>query len=280
MTLEQIQYFVTSAEAGSFSSAAKQLFVSHSTVSRSVAALERELEVVLLVRDRRSLRCTPAGAVFLQQGRELLHQALRLRDSVARYRTRQQLRIVSIGAYLPKVYEIIRLFQADYPDVELCMEHADQNNVAKRLLSGEADFGISFSYAFPERGDLDTLVVEHGRFCALLSPNHRLSKREYLTWEELTEYSGLLGENPFHGEEPRPGTQPRDIQSIILQIKAGNGITVLPEHAAAEYGQGCIQIPIYGAVKDYQLLLGWRRSNTSGPLLAAIAFFRKYIENM
>ena len=43
MTLEQIQYFVTSAETGSFSSAAKQLFVSHSTVSRSVAALELSL---------------------------------------------------------------------------------------------------------------------------------------------------------------------------------------------------------------------------------------------
>ena len=61
MTLEQLQYFVVSAESGSFSSAAEQLYVSHSSVSRGVSALERELGTPLLVRGKRQLQCTPAS---------------------------------------------------------------------------------------------------------------------------------------------------------------------------------------------------------------------------
>ena len=54
MELEQLRIFCTVAACRSFTRAAKQLFVSHSTTSRAVSALERELGVPLLARDRRA----------------------------------------------------------------------------------------------------------------------------------------------------------------------------------------------------------------------------------
>ena len=51
MELEQLRIFCTVAACRSFTRAAKQLFVSHSTTSRAVSALERELGVPLLQAD-------------------------------------------------------------------------------------------------------------------------------------------------------------------------------------------------------------------------------------
>lgn len=50
MELEQIQIFAAVAKHFSFSAAAAELFISHSTTSRTVSALEQELGVRLLER--------------------------------------------------------------------------------------------------------------------------------------------------------------------------------------------------------------------------------------
>ena len=52
MELEQLRHFTAAAEAGSFSAAARSLYISHSTICRSVSALEEELGVQLLERHK------------------------------------------------------------------------------------------------------------------------------------------------------------------------------------------------------------------------------------
>lgn len=75
MELEQLRIFCTVAACRSFTRAARQLFVSHSTTSRAVSALERELGVPLLARDRHTVALTPAGQVLLAGAEDLLQQA-------------------------------------------------------------------------------------------------------------------------------------------------------------------------------------------------------------
>lgn len=75
MELEQLRIFCTVAACRSFTRAAGQLFVSHSTTSRAVSALERELGVPLLVRDRHTVTLTSAGQTLLTGAEDLLRQA-------------------------------------------------------------------------------------------------------------------------------------------------------------------------------------------------------------
>ena len=82
MELEKLRIFVAVAEQGSFSRAAQALYISHSTTSRAVAALEEELGLVLLERDNHVLGLTAAGRVLLQEGRALLEQAETLTERV------------------------------------------------------------------------------------------------------------------------------------------------------------------------------------------------------
>ena len=75
MELEQLRIFCAVAECGSFSLGAKKLYISHSTTSRAVAALEEELGVRLLERNNRVLGLTVAGRVLREEAALLLRQA-------------------------------------------------------------------------------------------------------------------------------------------------------------------------------------------------------------
>ena len=82
MELAQLCLFVAAAEYGGFAEAARALYTSHSTVSRAVSALEKELGVALLVRSNRLLGLTPAGELLLHEGKALLAAADSLCEKV------------------------------------------------------------------------------------------------------------------------------------------------------------------------------------------------------
>ena len=82
MELEKLRIFLAVAECRSFSLGAKRLYISHSTTSRAVAALEEELGVQLLRRENRVLGLTPAGERLCEEARLLLEQAERAAQRV------------------------------------------------------------------------------------------------------------------------------------------------------------------------------------------------------
>lgn len=67
MTFNQINYFLAVAEHLNFTRAAAVLFVTQSTLSRSIAALETELGIALLSRDSHSVQLTPAGELMYRE---------------------------------------------------------------------------------------------------------------------------------------------------------------------------------------------------------------------
>ena len=75
MELEQLRVFAAVADEGSFTGAARRLYISHSTVSRTVTALEEELGVRLVERDNRFIALTKAGAVLREEAGSLLTAA-------------------------------------------------------------------------------------------------------------------------------------------------------------------------------------------------------------
>ena len=82
MELEQLRIFTAVADCGGFSAAARRLYISHSTTSRAVAALEEELGVKLLERGSHCVRLTPAGELLLREAKSLLEAADTIADKV------------------------------------------------------------------------------------------------------------------------------------------------------------------------------------------------------
>lgn len=65
MRLEQLEYFVEISVSGSITTAAENLFISQSALSRSIKALEDEFGVVLLSRSVEGVKLTEAGESLL-----------------------------------------------------------------------------------------------------------------------------------------------------------------------------------------------------------------------
>lgn len=71
MQLRSFRYFIELANAGSFYAASKSLGISQQGLSRSMNALEDELGVILLERDRRGVRLSESGKIFLGYARQM-----------------------------------------------------------------------------------------------------------------------------------------------------------------------------------------------------------------
>jgi DNA-binding transcriptional LysR family regulator len=82
LELKQLRLFVVAAENGGYSKAARSLYTSHSTISRAITELEKELGVKLVERTNKLHCLTPAGQLLLEEGKTLLEAAESLEEKV------------------------------------------------------------------------------------------------------------------------------------------------------------------------------------------------------
>jgi DNA-binding transcriptional LysR family regulator len=83
MEIRELRTFMTVAEEGSLSAAARRLHLSQSALSQTIQSLERQLGVQLLIRSSTGVATTEAGAHLLRQGRGLLAEYDRVIAAVA-----------------------------------------------------------------------------------------------------------------------------------------------------------------------------------------------------
>ena len=83
--LDDVRSFVTIAEAGGVSAAARALDLPKSSISRSLSRLESALGVVLIERSTRVLCLSEAGKVFLAHSKRLLFEADEAESAIGRF---------------------------------------------------------------------------------------------------------------------------------------------------------------------------------------------------
>lgn len=82
MSLAQIEYFVAVASERHVGRAASKLRIAQPAVSRQIRHLEDELGTELFVRTPRGMDLSPAGVVFLERARDILHRVRAAADEI------------------------------------------------------------------------------------------------------------------------------------------------------------------------------------------------------
>ena len=80
MTVQQLRYIITVAEAGSITDADKKLFISQPSLSNAVKDIEKEIGISVFIRSRTGITLTKEGMEFLGYARQVIQQMELLED--------------------------------------------------------------------------------------------------------------------------------------------------------------------------------------------------------
>ena len=145
MTLQQLEYFLATMDAGSFSQAAERLLLSQPSVSEQVRKLEAELGVELFRRVGRGLMPTDAARELRPRAETALQAAEDARESVIAVR---QLRggTAAFGTWGTARYypgtDIVADFRRQYPEVRVRMIGLNSAEVAEEVREGRLEAGM------------------------------------------------------------------------------------------------------------------------------------------
>ena len=88
MNLKQLEAFVQVAEGGSFSKAAKQLFLTQPTISAHISSLEKELNARLFVRNTKEVKLSDDGKDLYRYARQMIDLQKKIEDGLKQEKKR------------------------------------------------------------------------------------------------------------------------------------------------------------------------------------------------
>lgn len=275
MNFDQLRIFIAVVEHRSFTKAAESLYISHSTTSRNVAALEEVLGVQLLRRDNRTVCLTPAGEILFREGEKLLRKTEAVETAVrdAALGRAGKLTVVSVEPRCRVFSGLLNQFCRCYPEVNLGIYQRGAVELWEQVNSGEMDVGLGFSFAFPaEREHIRLVPLEHDSFCVVMPRTEGqpvLTLRlEDLQGQELLEVDDKGGACPstlterlkWSGGQNRVMRVPT-LASLMLRVESGNGVAVLPRSVAEVYEEKCVVIELEDLDMPFDLVAFWRMDN-------------------
>jgi len=145
MTLQQLMYFTTAADKGSFSAAATTLHMAQPSLSEQIRRLEGELGVQLFTRAGRRLELTEAGRLLRPQAERTLAAAEEAAASVREVRTLTG-GTATFGTFGNAPYyllsDLVQDFRSRHPDVRVRLVGLNSSEVADEVREGRLEGGL------------------------------------------------------------------------------------------------------------------------------------------
>jgi DNA-binding transcriptional LysR family regulator len=255
----QLRAFATLANTGSFTIAAKKLFLSQSAVSHSMKALEREVGCLLLDRVGKRISLTQAGEQLLHHAEKILQEMFEARSSLERLGKwgRGRLRIgASATACQYILPSVLREFKKSYPNCLISIEPGDTEMAVELLDRNQVDLAITLK---PRKDDHIVFTpLFNDELVFLVGPTHPWVKNNKVIREDIprqnyvlyykNSYTFQLIANYFGQEDMVLNTviQLGSMEAIKELVKLGLGVSILAPWIAQEELQdsSLVQLPL------------------------------------
>ena len=133
------------AQSGSFSKAAKKLFLTQPTISAHIASLEKELDTRVFVRNTKEVDLSPEGQKLYTYARQILDLTEKIKEEFGRHE--EEAKCVTIAAStIPAQYllpDILTRFNEKHPGEQLRILESDSAQVAEQVAEGSVDIGFT-----------------------------------------------------------------------------------------------------------------------------------------
>src|ERR1700694_4662456 len=275
MELRQLTFFVAVADEVHFGRAAQRLHLAQPSVSQHIRRLERELGVLLLERNGRGVRLTPAGVAFYEEARFTLERADKAAN-VARQAARGETGLIPIG-YFPPVCNavlptLVRGLRESWPHLTAYLRALDPIPLETSLRQGEV--AVAFS-DFPVEGPaIATMPVSKQPLVVSLPREHPLALSPSIWPVQLSEatliisrpgwaphlHSVITSIFELAGHLPRVIHEVDSTASWLLAVASGLGVTILPAAFAQHGGDQVVCRPLEACDTFIEIGVHWRHS--------------------
>ncbi len=294
MNLKQLEVFIAVVESGSFSRAAETTFLTQSTVSQHISALEKEFDLKLLDRTGKGALPTEAGKLLLAHARRVVEEAREVPLALNRFRGLAEVELKIGGSNIPACYMIpdcIFSFRKRHPGVVITLLQGDSRETLERLKREEVEFAL-VGTTFAEKDLVFTPLIAD-KISLAVPAGHRWSEAKSILAEDLVGEPLILREagsgtgRTFRDELVKAGLAPERLkvsmclgsnEAVKQAILNGAGISFLSEMSVrkeCERGELCL-VAVRGLDISRHFYLVTRRGRDLAP--AAQAFIDSILE--
>jgi DNA-binding transcriptional LysR family regulator len=271
--LRQLAYFVAVADEAHFTRAAERLRIAQPAVSQQIRRLEAELGEQVFLRDRRSVRLTPAGEALLPHARAALAQVEHGRESIAALRGLLT-GPLAVGLVQPlpgrRIVRAIGAFARENPAVALSLREGETDALLAAVAGGElhcAFIGLGPGAGPP--GEFASRVVAREPAVLAVHPGHALAERDAVELRDLRDEPFVCLTHASRlrhvleaacqeaGFAPRIVVETTDLAVMVMLAAEGVGLALLPR-SGLDGADGVVPLDVLGPRVDRRIVLVWR----------------------
>lgn len=199
MDIRVLRYFLTVAKEQSFTKGAEQLHITQPTLSRQLAALEKELGTPLFIRSGRTITLTDEGILLKRRALEIIDLEERTIDEI---RGTEELidGTVNIGcgefAAVETLAQICKTYKEKYPMVQIALHTATADTTYEMMSKGLLDIGLFLEPVNTEEMDY-IRIMESDHWVVGMRPDDPLAAKIYIEKRDLLDKPLILPER--HG---------------------------------------------------------------------------------
>jgi LysR family transcriptional regulator, cyn operon transcriptional activator len=244
LEIRHLRYFLAVAEAGSFSRAADRLGISQPSVSQQMRDLEAGLRVSLFQRRGKRILLTSTGLIFQEHARALLRELENFLQEVSsepgHLRGTLHLGVVPV-LNVPLLPELMGMFAADHPGINLIVEEISSTEIETALEEGRMDVGLGFLTRHSPNLRYERLCTDE--FALIVAENHPWSKRRVVHFSELHQQRLLQLPDTFvmrrmtdeicrrHQVRPHMVAEINAIETLLRSLAPLQAATLMPKIA-------------------------------------------------
>lgn len=197
MEIQYVREFVALAKYGNYLIAAEELFISQSSLSKHILALERELGCPLFDRTTRKVQLSQYGKLFLPYAQDIAETDAAFHSKVAAENTaaRESIQLGVLPSFLCyRLDQIIMAFKQRFPQYPITLMEDTSDMLLNHLMEGACNLVIARTYADSPPHDTVVVPVFEDRLALLITPGSQLDDgRTSVTWKELEDVELLTG---------------------------------------------------------------------------------------